>query len=166
MANPDALIRLLPPCLHWHPDGEIRLVGHRIGLYHFVYYYNQGFTAEMILCQFPTLELATIHKVIAFYLDHHEEVDHYVAQYQVELDHLRGAGPHAPSVTEVRTQLECVSVRRHSTPIEPDPWRCDIFLTRILRSALGGRGTSQRPAWPPARDRLRGRGDRTPSQHL
>ena len=88
MSPPEELIRLLPPCLHWHPDGEIRLVGHRIGLYHFVYYYNQGFTAEMILCQFPTLELATIHKVIAFYLDHREEVDRYAAKYQTELDHL------------------------------------------------------------------------------
>ncbi len=75
MSPPDTLIRLLPPCLHWHPDGEIRVVGHRIGLYHFVYNYNRGFTAEMILCQFPTLELATIHKVSAFYLDHHDEVD-------------------------------------------------------------------------------------------
>ncbi len=90
MTHPDTLIRLLPPCLHWHPDGEIRLVGHRIGLYHFVYYYNQGFTAEMILCQFPALELATIHKVIAFYLDHRDEVDRYVADYQAELDRLRG----------------------------------------------------------------------------
>jgi hypothetical protein len=63
--RPEALIRLLPPCLHWHPDGEIRLTGHRIGLYHFVYYSNQGFTAEMLVCQFPTLELALVHKVIA-----------------------------------------------------------------------------------------------------
>ncbi len=106
MSSPDTLIRQLPPCLHWHPDGEIRLVGHRIGLYHFIYYYNQGFTAEMILCQFPTLELAVIHKVIAFYLDHRDEVDRYVAHYQAELDRLRGAGPHAPSVAELRKRLQ------------------------------------------------------------
>ena len=91
----DTLIPLLPPCLHWHPDGEIRLVGHRIGLYHFIHYYNEGFTAEMIVGQFPTLELATVHKVIAFYLDHRDEVDRYAAQYQADLDNLRRAGPHA-----------------------------------------------------------------------
>jgi uncharacterized protein (DUF433 family) len=106
MSAPDSLIRLLPHCLHLHPDGEIRLVGHRIGLYHFVYYYNQGFTAEMMLCQFPSLELATIHKVIAFYLDHREEVDRYTAQYQAEIDALRAAGPHAPSIAEVRKRSE------------------------------------------------------------
>jgi uncharacterized protein (DUF433 family) len=115
MFPPDSLIRLLPPCLHWHPDGEIRLVGHRIGLYHFVYYYNQGFTAEMILCQFPTLDLAVIHRVIAFYLDHRDEVDRYVAHYQAELDHLRVVGPHAPSVGELREQLEA---RQVTTAVE------------------------------------------------
>lgn len=106
MSPPDTLIRLLPPCLHWHPDGEIRLVGHRIGLYQFIFYYNQGFTAEMLLGQFPTLELATIHKVIAFYLDHQAEVDRYVADYQAELDHLRATLPHAPSVADLRKRLE------------------------------------------------------------
>ena len=115
MSPPDTLIRRLPPCLHWHPDGEIRLVGHRIGLYHFLYYYNQGFTAEMILCQFPTLELATIHKVIAFYLDHQAEVDRYVNDYQAELDDLRSASPHAPSVAELRKRLE---VRAKATALD------------------------------------------------
>jgi uncharacterized protein (DUF433 family) len=102
MSRPDTLIRILPPFLHWHPDGEVRLVGHRIGLYHFVFCYNQGYTAEMMLGQFPTLNLALIHKVIAFYLEHEKEVDEYIAQYQADLDQLRAVGPHAPSVVELR----------------------------------------------------------------
>ena len=117
MDRPEALIRLLPPCLHWHTDGEIRLVGHRIGLHQFLYYYNQGFTAEMMLCQFPTLELATIHKVIAFYLDNRAEVDRYAAQYQAELDALRAAGPHAPSVAEIRKRLE---MRQKATVLDAE----------------------------------------------
>ena len=36
MNRPDSLIRLLPPCLHWSPDGEVRVVGRRIGLFHIV----------------------------------------------------------------------------------------------------------------------------------
>ena len=94
MGRPDALIPLLPPFLHWHPDGEVRLTGHRIGLYHFVFYYNQGYTAEMMLGQFPSLELSLIHKVIAFYLEHEKDVDEYVAQYRADLDQLRAVGPH------------------------------------------------------------------------
>ena len=69
MEPPEALIGRLPDCLHWSSDGEIRVVGHRIGLYHLIFFYNEGFSAEMLLCQFPTLELVAIHKVIAFYLE-------------------------------------------------------------------------------------------------
>jgi len=29
-------------------------------------YYNEGYSAKMLVEQFPTLELAVIHKVIAF----------------------------------------------------------------------------------------------------
>ena len=105
MDSPEMLIHLLPPCLHWHPDGEVRLAGHRIGLYHFIYYYNQGFTAEMLLCQFPTLELALVHKVIVFYLENRDKVDRYVTQYQAEVDRLRASGQHAPSVAELRRRL-------------------------------------------------------------
>ena len=86
--RPEALIDRLPDCLHWSPDGEIRVVGHRIGLYHLIYYYNEGYSAEMLLCQYPTLELVVIHKVIVFYLENREEVDAYVAAYQADLDRL------------------------------------------------------------------------------
>jgi hypothetical protein len=106
MSCDEELIRLLPPCLHWHPDGEIRLAGHRIGLYHFILYYNQGYTAEMLQCQFPTLELALIHKIVVFYIEHKNTVDDYVARYQADLDQLRAAGIHAPSVAELRKRLD------------------------------------------------------------
>jgi uncharacterized protein (DUF433 family) len=113
--RPETLIRQLPPCLHWHSDGEIRLAGHRIGLYHFIYYYNQGFTAEMLLCQFPTLELALVHNVIVFYLEHRDEVDHYAAQYQGEIDRIRASGQHAPGVAELRKRLEA---RKLAEPVD------------------------------------------------
>ena len=165
MLPPDALNRLLPTCLHWHPDGEIRLVGHRIGLYHFIYYYNQGFTAEMILCQFPTLELAVIHKVIAFYLDHREEVDCYVAQYQAELDQPSRRRPACAERGRVEDSAgdapEGDGARRrpsliHGVAVSP--------RREFTRSTLGG-VQRQRPTRPPARDRLRGRKDRTSSRH-
>ncbi len=101
-----ALIERLPDCLHWHPDGEIRVVGHRIGLYHLIYYYNEGYNAEMLLCQYPTLPLVVIHKVIVFYLENRSAVDTYIADYQAELDRLRATGRHAPSPDELRAGLE------------------------------------------------------------
>ena len=106
MERPEALIERLPDCLHWSPDGEIRVEGHRIGLYHLIHYYNEGYNAEMLLCQFPTLQLVVIHKVIVFYLENREAVDAYVAEYRAELDHLQATGRHAPSLAEMRARLE------------------------------------------------------------
>jgi uncharacterized protein (DUF433 family) len=69
----------IPDFLHRLPDGEVVLTGHRIGLYHLVRGYNEGESAEMLASRYPTLSLALVHKVIAFYLDHRAEVDEYVA---------------------------------------------------------------------------------------
>jgi uncharacterized protein (DUF433 family) len=69
--------------------GEILLRGHRVGLFHVVTRYNDGFSAEMIVCQYPTLPLALIHKVIAFYLENRQEVDAYVQNCDASLEEFR-----------------------------------------------------------------------------
>src|SRR5687767_9819070 len=61
------------------PDGEITLVGHRIGLYHLVRRYNQSESAEMLAARYPTLPLSLVHKAVAFYLENQSEVDAYIA---------------------------------------------------------------------------------------
>ena len=94
----------LPDFLTEWPYGEIMLQGHRIGLYHVVYYYNEGYSAEMLACQFPTLPLALIHKVIAFYLENKLEVDEYMKQTQAEIDRQRAEGKHV-DLAELRERL-------------------------------------------------------------
>jgi uncharacterized protein (DUF433 family) len=69
----------LPEFLTQSPDGEIRPTGHRIGLYHLVQHYNDGDSAEMLAARYPTLPLALVHRVIAFYLDNQRDVDAYIA---------------------------------------------------------------------------------------
>jgi uncharacterized protein (DUF433 family) len=69
----------LPEFLTQSPDGEICLTGHRIGLYHLVQHYNDGDSAEMLAARYPTLPLALVHRVIAFYLDNQRDVDAYIA---------------------------------------------------------------------------------------
>ena len=96
----------LPDFLVDHLDGEIRLTGHRIGLFHIVRYYIEGYSPEMLIEQFPTLSLALIHKVIAFYLENRAEVDAYVANYEAELEEQRAAAPKGPSLAELRRRLE------------------------------------------------------------
>jgi uncharacterized protein (DUF433 family) len=96
----------LPDFLNQENNGEIRLSGHRIGLYHVVSYYNDGFSPEMLACQYPTLPLALIHKVIAFYLENRPEVDAYVDTCRDELNRQRAANPQGVPVAALRQRLD------------------------------------------------------------
>ena len=88
----------LPDFLNREATGEIRLTSHRIGLYHVVHYYNDGYSAEMLVGQFPDLSLALIHKVIAFYLENRVDVDAYVAACQDDMNRQRAASPRVVGV--------------------------------------------------------------------
>jgi hypothetical protein len=78
----------LPDFLHIQ-DGEIRLLGSRIGLTHVVRLYQTGACAEMICLEYDGPSLTLIHKVIAFYLDNQQEVDDYVRTEDLILAQLR-----------------------------------------------------------------------------
>jgi uncharacterized protein (DUF433 family) len=82
----------LPEFLTELPDGEIRITGHRIGLYHLVRCYNDGDSAEMLASRYPTLSLSLVHKVLAFYLDSQSEVDSYVAACSAAINEQRRVG--------------------------------------------------------------------------
>ena len=69
--------------------GEVRWAGHRVGLYHVVCPYVAGHSVEMIAAQMPTLPLALIHKVIAFYPENQDEVAGYIASYEARVDSLQ-----------------------------------------------------------------------------
>jgi uncharacterized protein (DUF433 family) len=99
----------LPDFITRDDDGFVHLNGHRIGLHHIVAFYNEGFSAEMLLCQFPTLSLALIHKVLGFYLENQSEVDAYVAAEERAIEHLRATTPHGPSLQELRRRLHQMS---------------------------------------------------------
>lgn len=74
----------LPDFLNWQ-DGEVRLTGHRINLYGVIRRYEEGFSAEMLALHYPSLSLAHVHKVIAFYLENQDAVSKYVAEYHADM---------------------------------------------------------------------------------
>jgi len=99
----------LPDFLTQDDDGFIHLTGHRIGLEHVVYYYyNGGYSAEMLACEYPTLGLPIIHKVIAFYLENRDEVDRYAARCREEVNEQRQQATAGPSLAELRQRLASV----------------------------------------------------------
>jgi uncharacterized protein (DUF433 family) len=81
----------LPEFLTEVPFGEIRLTGHRIGLFHVVYDYNRGYSAERIHEEFPTLSLELINNVLDFYQQNRAEVDTYMARCEEEMERYRRA---------------------------------------------------------------------------
>ena len=96
----------LPDFLTRDGDGIIHVGGHRVGLASLVYYYNEGFSAEMLASEYPTLPLSLVHKVIAFYLENRVEVDAYISRCQVESGRLRTSASKGPSAAELRKRFE------------------------------------------------------------
>jgi len=95
----------LPEFLAEDRYGFIHVAGHRVGLNHIVHYYNDRYTAEMLQDQFPTLSLALIHKVIAFYLENTAFVDAYVQRSRAEIDRQAAAARCGPDAAELQRRM-------------------------------------------------------------
>ena len=96
----------LPDFLSRDMMGDIRLTGHRIGLEDIAFYYEQGYSPEMLWETFPTLALSHIHKTIGFYLDHRQGVAAYVEQRGAESQRLKASLRKGPSLAELRDRLQ------------------------------------------------------------
>ena len=96
----------IPEWLTREVDGYIHVTGHRIGLEDVVYFYTQGDSPEMLHCRFPTVALATFHKIIAYYLENQAEVDAYCGRSAADVARQRTAAATGPSVDELRKRRE------------------------------------------------------------
>src|SRR5471032_1473619 len=69
--------------------GSIRIGKSRVTLDVLLADYRKGWSAEEIVRQLDTLDLADVHFAIAYYLRHRDEVDEYLRQRRVEADELQ-----------------------------------------------------------------------------
>ena len=76
------------------------------GLRHIVELYNDHYTPEMLHDHFPTLALALVHKVIAFYLENTAEVDAYMQQSREALNRQAAAPRRGPDAAELQRRME------------------------------------------------------------
>ena len=96
----------LPDFLRIDEDREIRFKGHRIRLLEVANQFNQGHSAETIaLDLYPTLELATVYKAIAFYLENQTEVDALAAEDEKEIHRQALMPTSTPSLVELRRRM-------------------------------------------------------------
>jgi uncharacterized protein (DUF433 family) len=90
-------------------DGTVRVIGSRILLDTIVGCFEQGDKAEDIQDGFPTLSLAQIKAVIAWYLSNQAEVQEYIAEREAEGERLRQeieSRPGYVSLSELRRRRE------------------------------------------------------------
>jgi uncharacterized protein (DUF433 family) len=99
----------LPEYITKDADGFLHVAGHRIGLQDVVDFYNEGFSPEMLLGQYPTLSLPLLNSVIAFYLENRDEIDAYIAGCNQEIGRQRAAASPGPDTAELRRRFEAVS---------------------------------------------------------
>jgi uncharacterized protein (DUF433 family) len=63
-------------------DGVVRVGGTRVMLDTVVAAFNEGATAEEIVYQYPSLQLADVYAVIGYYLRRPSEIEAYLRQRQ------------------------------------------------------------------------------------
>ncbi len=68
----------------------------------------------MLACEYPSVSLSLVHKVIAFYLENRVAVDGYIARCDDEIAQQRSLSPRGPSASELRRRME--NMRRAATP--------------------------------------------------
>jgi uncharacterized protein (DUF433 family) len=78
-----------PPPLTMLPDGAVRVRGTRVSLDSVIHAFDEGCTPEEIMQDFPTLRLDDIYAVIAFYLQHREDVHAYLEERHQKAEEIR-----------------------------------------------------------------------------
>lgn len=69
-----------PVPLRIEPDGTARVGQTRVTLDTILLSYESGESAEEIAYHFPTVTLAQVHAILAWYLSHREEADKYMQE--------------------------------------------------------------------------------------
>ena len=82
-------IEVAPVPLEVDADGVVRVGGTRVTLDTIVDAFQDGATAEEIVYQFPSLDLADVYSVISFYLQRQSDVEAYLRRRQQQRDKVR-----------------------------------------------------------------------------
>ena len=86
-------------------DNVIRVAGTRVRLDTVVFTFNQGSTPEEIVSQYPSLSLASVYAVIAYYLEHRLSVDNYIGHHNEEAAIIRKEIEEKPETQAFRNRI-------------------------------------------------------------
>lgn len=99
-------------------DGVIRVGGSRVRLDTVIYAFNEGYTAEEIVSQYPVLRLADVYATLAYYLNHRETVDEYLRQRADAAGRARAEIEQKPEYQAFRARL--LARRRQQDQVSGD----------------------------------------------
>lgn len=109
----------IPMDVPLRPDkhGKIRVGGTRILLELVIHAFQQGETAEGIVDSYPTLKLADVYTVLAYYLTHHAEVDAYVQQADQAAERIQHEveANYSPETLALRARLRALRDEKHNS---------------------------------------------------
>jgi uncharacterized protein (DUF433 family) len=88
--------------LEANSDGVILVGKTRVTLDTVVEAFKEGATAEEIIYQYPSLRLADVYSVIAYYLNHQAEIEAYLIQRREQYEKVK---------SKIESQLSQVGIR-------------------------------------------------------
>lgn len=90
--------------------GKIRVGGTRVLLELVIHAFHQGETAEGIVDSYPSLKLADVYAVLAYYLTHRADVDTYVRQADDAAERIQREteANYAPETLALRARLRAL----------------------------------------------------------
>ncbi len=91
--------------LKTHTDGTIRVGESRVRIDTVIHAFNEGYTAEEIVSQYPVLNLSEVYAVIAYYLNNQAPIDNYIAERAKNAEEIHQAIVSNPEYQEFREQL-------------------------------------------------------------
>jgi len=80
------LVEARPVPLEVDPDGVVRVGRTRVTLDTIVAAFSEGATAEEIVYQYPSLDLADVYAVIGYYLQRRSDIEAYLRRRQQQRD--------------------------------------------------------------------------------
>ncbi|MGO4880168.1 MAG: DUF433 domain-containing protein [Bryobacteraceae bacterium] len=109
---PSIDIQAIPSPLHFDAHGVCRVADTRVTLLTLIDAFVEGATPEEIYQEYPSVGLADIYAVIAFYLGHRHEIDTY-------LDSVREQ--EARVIEEIKLRSPLSEIRRRILARKPQP---------------------------------------------
>jgi uncharacterized protein (DUF433 family) len=101
--NPTDAVERVP--IQTGTDGLVRVGGTRVTLDTVVAAFDAGATAEEIVQQYPSLALADVYSVIAYYLHHRSDVRAYIAQRMAQAALIREQNERRCEPSGIRERL-------------------------------------------------------------